>query len=243
MSNRILRRPALLPQMRTDVKNSQRRIGLHDLNLLWIFVEEISVGEKDIHGRIQLASTFNSSSKLVAYTGACKWTTFSPGKLWSTVGRGFRSSSRVASRASTSRQDTRWRLFLLSVNPMSSRDPLARAMHREGAIKLVRVRALKHHGHVFAIRPIRLFPQLRPYALVKLGSGQRIRNGNSNVIGTRVTDQLDRVLNVLPVLARIAKLQEEAGPNPFVPQFSRAMEIWSTRVPLSMASRIFCDPD
>jgi len=35
--------------MRADVKDSKWRIGLHDLKLLGILVQEIAVCEKDVH--------------------------------------------------------------------------------------------------------------------------------------------------------------------------------------------------
>ena len=44
-----LRIKALLTQMRADVQDPQRRIGLHDLKLLGIFVKKIAVSEKDVH--------------------------------------------------------------------------------------------------------------------------------------------------------------------------------------------------
>jgi hypothetical protein len=41
---------ALLAQMRANIKDPKRRIRLHDLKLLGIFVKEIAVSEKDVHG-------------------------------------------------------------------------------------------------------------------------------------------------------------------------------------------------
>jgi hypothetical protein len=36
--------------VRADIENAQRRIGLHDLKLLRIFIQEIAVSEQEIHG-------------------------------------------------------------------------------------------------------------------------------------------------------------------------------------------------
>jgi hypothetical protein len=35
--------------MRADVQDSERRIRLHDLELLGILVQEIAVGKKEVH--------------------------------------------------------------------------------------------------------------------------------------------------------------------------------------------------
>ena len=88
----------------------------------------------------------------------------------------------------------------------------------QSAIKLVGVGALEHHGHVFTVGPVGLLSELCLNAIEKLGSGQRVRNGNADVIGPSVSDQFDGVLNVLPGLAWISELQEVAGSNAFMPQ-------------------------
>jgi hypothetical protein len=37
---------ALFSQMGAQVQNAKRSIGLHDLKLLWVFVEEVAVREQ-----------------------------------------------------------------------------------------------------------------------------------------------------------------------------------------------------
>ncbi len=39
---------ALLPQVRTEVQDAQRRIGLHDLHLFGVLVEEVAVRKQQV---------------------------------------------------------------------------------------------------------------------------------------------------------------------------------------------------
>ena len=85
----------------------------------------------------------------------------------------------------------------------------------QGAIEIVGVRALKHHGEIFAIGPVGLVSELCVHAVEELGSGQRIGNGDADVVRAGVPNELDGVLNVEPGLAGIAELEEVACANAF----------------------------
>src|SRR5439155_10179861 len=64
---------------------------------------------------------------------------------------------------------------------------------------------------VVRIHPLSLCSQLLPNSRVERSAGKGIGNGNSDVIGARLADQLDSLLDMFPGLARVAELQEEAG--------------------------------
>ena len=52
---------ALLPQMRAEIEDAQRRIGLHDLQLFGIFIEVIAVREQKVWHQDVLAPTRSCS--------------------------------------------------------------------------------------------------------------------------------------------------------------------------------------
>src|SRR6185437_8417797 len=62
------------------------------------------------------------------------------------------------------------------------------------AIELSRISCLEHNAEIIAVGPITLLPELRSYALVENCSGQRIGEGNSDVIGAHFADKCNRLL-------------------------------------------------
>src|ERR1700729_3978250 len=76
----------------------------------------------------------------------------------------------------------------------------------EGAIEIVCVGALEHHGQVFTIGPVGLLPELSLYAIEKLSARQRVRDGNTNIIGAGISNQADCILNIFPGFAGITEL-------------------------------------
>src|SRR5580700_4884426 len=62
------------------------------------------------------------------------------------------------------------------------------------------------------------------HAVEEFGSGKRVGNGDANVVGLRVTNQFDRVLNVLPGFTGISELQEVTGANPLAPEIFASLD-------------------
>src|SRR5215467_10222568 len=81
----------------------------------------------------------------------------------------------------------------------------------QSSIESVVVWTVKHHGQVFAIRPIYLISYLLPHPLVKNGTRKGIRDGYANAIGAGGANQLHGSLDVFPAFAGVPELDEIAG--------------------------------
>src|SRR5438105_613804 len=73
------------------------------------------------------------------------------------------------------------------------------------------VRPLKQHREIVAILPISALADLRFHQLVESRSRKRIGNGNADVIRALFADQAARLVEIVPILTRIAELDEPAG--------------------------------
>src|SRR5277367_3941049 len=83
----------------------------------------------------------------------------------------------------------------------------------DGAVEVACVSGFEHDAKVIAISPVALDTQFRLHPLIEDGTRQRIREGNANVIRARFANEGDRLLKLVPALARISELQKVAGTN------------------------------
>src|SRR5882762_3642044 len=66
-------------------------------------------------------------------------------------------------------------------------------------------------AEIVTVGPVPLCPKLLLHALVKEGAGERIGEGDTDIIGARVSYELDGLADYGPGLAGVSELQEEAG--------------------------------
>src|SRR5215813_3916349 len=76
----------------------------------------------------------------------------------------------------------------------------------EHAIELLRVWPLVQHCQIVTIFPVRFLAQLSLHSLVKSRTGERIRDGNPDVVRHTLTHHFERQLHVVPQLARVTEL-------------------------------------
>ena len=69
------------------------------------------------------------------------------------------------------------------------------------AIKCIGIGAFEHHAEVVAVGPILFRSELLTHALVEPSVRKRVREGNTDVVGTRLANESDRLLNIVPILA------------------------------------------
>src|SRR6185437_9552746 len=110
-------------------------------------------------------------------------------------------------------------------------------------VKLGIERPLEQHREVASVLPVALPTELGSDPLVEQGAGERVSHRNADLVGAFVADQVARGDQILPAFGRIAELDEPAGADPVRLQQPRRRSRGLTVVPLSMASRIFCEPD
>src|SRR5262249_369233 len=77
-------------------------------------------------------------------------------------------------------------------------------------VKGGRIRALKQHRKVVAVRPVRVETELITNSIVKLCTRQWIRHRDAHVVRALLPHEIARRQHVVPRLARIAELQEPA---------------------------------
>ena len=82
------------------------------------------------------------------------------------------------------------------------------------AIEGIDIRTLEHHTEVVADGPVLFRSELLAHTLIKPGIGEWVRKGDADIVGTRLANESNRLLNVTPVLAGISELQEVAGAYP-----------------------------
>ncbi len=86
------------------------------------------------------------------------------------------------------------------------------------SIEAIGVGALEHHAEVVAVGPILLRSELLPDTLVKPGIWKRVRERNADVVGTRLANESNGLLDIAPVLTGISELEEIARADSFVVQ-------------------------
>src|SRR5271165_7488629 len=86
------------------------------------------------------------------------------------------------------------------------------------AIKCVGISAFEHHAEVVAVGPILFRSELLTHALVEPSVRKRVREGNTDVVGTRLANESNSPLNIVPILTRIAELDEVARADAFALQ-------------------------
>jgi hypothetical protein len=80
-----------------------------------------------------------------------------------------------------------------------------------GAVEVISVGALEHNAKVVAVGPILLRAELLFDASVEARVREGVREGDPDIIGTSFANESDCSLNVDPMFAGIAELQEIAG--------------------------------
>src|SRR5690242_5409556 len=78
------------------------------------------------------------------------------------------------------------------------------------AVKLRAIRAEEHHVEIIALLPVALRAQLALDDIEKLRAGQRVRNADTDVVGSSALQEIARRQDVAELLADVAEHQEEA---------------------------------
>src|SRR5580692_7627392 len=86
------------------------------------------------------------------------------------------------------------------------------------AIKCIGIGAFEHHAEVVAVGPVLFRSELLTHALVEPSVRKRVREGNTDVVGTRLADERNSLLNIVPILTQIAELDEVARADAFASQ-------------------------
>ena len=143
----------------------------------------------------------------------------------------------------TSSVRTICRFAAVGARTLNSTNRLPHAERRATLDRIRRYRRPEHHGDVVAVGPICFRSKLIVDALEELGSGKRDTRRKLRHHRDESRAPVPPCSEFLASFAGIAKLQEVAGSNAVSSQVFAGLAICSTRVPLSIASRIFCEPD
>ena len=91
---------------------------------------------------------------------------------------------------------------------------------------------------------LRFCPSCSLHPFIEDSPRQRIGKRDADIVGPRAADEGDRSPATLPSSRRDIRIAESSRRGfPLVPSLSRALYTAESRNPLSIASRIFCDPD
>ena len=88
-------------------------------------------------------------------------------------------------------------------------------------VERARVRPVEHHGELVAVAPVRARAELLLHALVEERPGQRVGDGDADVVGPLAADEVARREEVRPGLARVAELEEPRDADAVAPEEAR----------------------